>query len=66
MCPKSRLLGHLAKGGLHRIREAGVILSSDDASFRLPGWTEADEIEKPGTYDARHERLSTVRHKVFS
>ena len=32
---------------------------------RLPGWTEADEIEKPGTYDARRDKLSTVWRKVF-
>ena len=32
---------------------------------RLPGWTEADEIEKPGTYNARRDKLSTVWRKVF-
>jgi putative SOS response-associated peptidase YedK len=32
---------------------------------RLPGWTEADEIEKPGTYNARRDKLSTVWSKVF-
>jgi len=31
----------------------------------LPGWTEADEIEKPGTYNARRDKLSTVWRKVF-
>jgi len=32
---------------------------------RLPGWTEAGEIEKPGTYNARRDKLSTVWRKVF-
>jgi putative SOS response-associated peptidase YedK len=32
---------------------------------RLPGWTEADEVEKPGTYNARRDKLSTVWGKVF-
>jgi putative SOS response-associated peptidase YedK len=32
---------------------------------RLPGWTEADEIEKPGTYNARRDKLATVWRKVF-
>jgi len=32
---------------------------------RLPGWTEADEIEKPGTYNARRDKLSMVWRKVF-
>jgi putative SOS response-associated peptidase YedK len=32
---------------------------------RLPGWIEADEIEKPGTYNARRDKLSTVWRKVF-
>lgn len=32
---------------------------------RLPGWTEADEIKKPGTYNARRDKLSTVWRKVF-
>jgi putative SOS response-associated peptidase YedK len=32
---------------------------------RLPGWTEADEIEKPGTYNARRDKLSTVWREVF-
>jgi len=32
---------------------------------RLPGWTEAHEIEKPGTYNARRDKLSTVWRKVF-
>jgi putative SOS response-associated peptidase YedK len=32
---------------------------------RLPGWTEADEIERPGTYNARRDKLSTVWRKVF-
>ncbi len=32
---------------------------------RLPGCTEADEIEKPGTYNARRDKLSTVWCKVF-
>jgi len=32
---------------------------------RLPGWTEADEAEKPGTYNARRDKLSTVWRKVF-
>jgi putative SOS response-associated peptidase YedK len=32
---------------------------------RLPGWREADEIEKPGTYNARRSSLSTVWCKVF-
>jgi hypothetical protein len=31
----------------------------------LPGWTKADEIEKPGTYNARRDKLSTVWRKVF-
>jgi putative SOS response-associated peptidase YedK len=33
---------------------------------RLPGWTEADEVEKPGTYNARRDKLSTVWRKVFA
>lgn len=32
---------------------------------RLPGWTATDEIEKPGTYNARRDKLSTVWRKVF-
>lgn len=32
---------------------------------RLPGWTEADEIEKRGTYTVRQDKLSTVWRKVF-
>jgi putative SOS response-associated peptidase YedK len=32
---------------------------------RLPGWTEKDEIEKPGTYNARRDKLSTAWRKVF-
>lgn len=31
----------------------------------LPGRTEADEIEKPGTYNARRDKLSTVWRNVF-
>lgn len=27
---------------------------------RLPGWTEADEVAKPGSYNARMDKLSTV------
>lgn len=32
---------------------------------RLPGWTAADESEKPGTYNARRDKLSTVWRNVF-
>lgn len=32
---------------------------------RLPGWTEADETAKPGTYNARRDKLSTVWRRVF-
>lgn len=32
---------------------------------RLPGWTAADEAEKPGTYNARRDKLSTVWRRVF-
>lgn len=32
---------------------------------RLPGWTEAMEREKPGTYNARRDKLSTVWKKLF-
>lgn len=32
---------------------------------RLPGWTEAMEIEKPGTYNARRDKLATVWRRVF-
>lgn len=32
---------------------------------RLPGWTEADEAAKPGTYNARRDKLSTVWRRVF-
>ena len=32
---------------------------------RLPGWTEADETERPGTYNARRDKLSTVWRHVF-
>ena len=32
---------------------------------RLPGWDEAKEIEKPGTYNARRDSLPTVWRKVF-
>ncbi|MGY3038997.1 putative SOS response-associated peptidase YedK [Rhodanobacter sp. TND4EL1] len=32
---------------------------------RLPGWSEADEVDKPGTYNARRDKLSTVWRKVF-
>jgi putative SOS response-associated peptidase YedK len=32
---------------------------------RLPGWSEADELEKPGTYNARRDSLSTAWRRVF-
>lgn len=32
---------------------------------RLPGWTEADELAKPGTYNARRDKLATVWRMVF-
>lgn len=32
---------------------------------RLPGWTEADEKQKPGTFNARLDSLSTAWRKVF-
>ncbi|MHB1057231.1 MAG: SOS response-associated peptidase family protein [Rhodanobacter sp.] len=32
---------------------------------RLPGWDEAKEIEKPGSYNARRDRLTTVWRRVF-
>lgn len=32
---------------------------------RLPGWTEADERQKPGTYNARRDKLSTVWRKLY-
>jgi len=32
---------------------------------RLPGWTEADEREKPGTYNARRDKLTTVWRKLL-
>jgi len=32
---------------------------------RLPGWSEADERVKPGTYNARVDSLSTAWRKVF-
>ncbi|WP_321959294.1 SOS response-associated peptidase family protein [Burkholderia cenocepacia] len=32
---------------------------------RLPGWTEADEKQKPGTYNARSDSLGTAWRKVF-
>lgn len=32
---------------------------------RLPGWTEADEAAKPGTYNARRDKLTTVWRRVF-
>ncbi len=32
---------------------------------RLPGWDAAKEIEKPGTYNARRDKLSTVWRRVF-
>lgn len=32
---------------------------------RLPGWTKADELEKPGTYNARKDKLHTVWKKLF-
>ncbi|MGZ2749894.1 SOS response-associated peptidase family protein [Burkholderia stagnalis] len=32
---------------------------------RLPGWTEADERAKPGTYNARTDSLHTAWRKVF-
>lgn len=32
---------------------------------RLPGWDAAKEIEKPGTYNARRDSLSTVWRRVF-
>lgn len=32
---------------------------------RLPGWTAADEAERPGTYNARRDKLSTVWRNVF-
>jgi putative SOS response-associated peptidase YedK len=32
---------------------------------RLPGWTERDEIDKPGTYNARRDKLTTVWRQLF-
>ncbi|PMQ03244.1 hypothetical protein DyAD56_21205 [Dyella sp. AD56] len=32
---------------------------------RLPGWRKADELEKPGTYNARKDKLHTVWKKLF-
>ncbi|QMI49874.1 SOS response-associated peptidase family protein [Burkholderia sp. MBR-1] len=32
---------------------------------RLPGWTEADEKQKPGVYNARSDSLGTAWRKVF-
>ena len=32
---------------------------------RLPGWTRAKELEKPGTYNARRDKLSTVWRQLF-
>lgn len=32
---------------------------------RLPGWTEETEREKPGTYNARLDKLSTVWRQLF-
>lgn len=32
---------------------------------RLPGWTAAEEAEKPGTYNARRDKLTTVWRRVF-
>ncbi|WP_396334120.1 SOS response-associated peptidase family protein [Burkholderia anthina] len=32
---------------------------------RLPGWTDADERAKPGTYNARSDALNTAWRKVF-
>ena len=32
---------------------------------RLPGWTAKDELVKPGTYNARRDKLSTVWRKLF-
>jgi putative SOS response-associated peptidase YedK len=32
---------------------------------RLPGWSEVDEVEKPGTYNARRDSLSTAWRRVF-
>ncbi|MGN6329402.1 MAG: SOS response-associated peptidase family protein [Rhodanobacter sp.] len=32
---------------------------------RLPGWTEADELAKPGSYNARRDKLTTVWRRVF-
>ena len=32
---------------------------------RLPGWTKAMELEKPGTYNARKDKLHTVWKKLF-
>lgn len=32
---------------------------------RLPGWTEADEKEKEGSYNARRDKLTTVWRRVF-
>jgi len=32
---------------------------------RLPGWNLKDEVVKPGTYNARRDKLSTVWRKIF-
>lgn len=32
---------------------------------RIPGWTEADEKQKPSTYNARSDSLATAWRKVF-
>lgn len=32
---------------------------------RLPGWTRATEAEKPGSYNARRDKLSTVWRQLF-
>ncbi|MFP3693480.1 SOS response-associated peptidase family protein, partial [Burkholderia sp. SIMBA_048] len=32
---------------------------------RIPGWTEAEEKQKPATYNARSDSLATAWRKVF-
>jgi putative SOS response-associated peptidase YedK len=57
--------GHFAPVMIRDPETGGRMVVPMRYRCRLPGWTEADELEKPGTYNARRDKLSTVWRKVF-
>ncbi|TAM17579.1 MAG: hypothetical protein EPN65_10170 [Pandoraea sp.] len=47
------------------VREGRRVIVPMRYRCRLPGWTEEDEREKPGTYNARRDKLTTAWRKLF-